>query len=242
MKTVDPVVLVHGYDHDPDSVTASATRIGGVYSKWAGQLPSDDFRKYPFEWYSGRMFRDTFKAWSRRYRTSYGWAYSELAPAAGERLARIGFLRGADVICHSLGSLAVLHALSVRPNFFRRVLFLNGAATVDDAVPIIRKNQDVNFMNVWVETDDILSTLGAWFEPRIGKHDCIGQVGLQGHGLHHVIDVQLDDYATQSQFLEKGYDLHGDNPEKVSDHLFSYLHGGNWKLYRDFLKLGRAAG
>ncbi len=233
------VVMVHGYDHDPDHPKHSATAPGGVFTHWAQELHHEEWAKYAFEWYSGRKFKDHFRARRMKYRTSYGWAYSVLAPMAGERLARLSALRGADVICHSLGSLAVLHALAVKPNFFRRVIFLNGAATVADAVPIIKKNEDVTFLNINVETDSTLSWLGAWFEPRLGRHDTIGQAGLRGQGLHHLTDVQLDNPMVQAHYLDKGYDLNGDNPDRVSDHKYSYLFKGNWDLYREFLRTGK---
>ncbi|MEH6477692.1 MAG: hypothetical protein V7727_18515, partial [Sneathiella sp.] len=115
------VFMVHGYNHDPNSMKHSAFAPGAAFSTWAGHLPQPEYFKYPFEWYSGLQWRDGFKAWRNGHLTSYAWSYSQLAVKAGETLARYGLARGSDVVCHSLGSRVVLQALNVKPNLFRRV-------------------------------------------------------------------------------------------------------------------------
>lgn len=234
-----PVVLVHGYNHDPDIYKHSALHAEGAFTLWARQLKS--FNKIPFEWYSGRTFKDMFRAWRSGCLTSYAWAYEHLAIAAAMDLAGRKGYQGADVICHSLGSRVVLQALKYHPNMFRRVIMLNGAETVETALPIIKANSQTQFLNINVRADDVLGRLGAWFEPKFGKHHCIGFKGLGFvPSVKNLIQVQLDDPATQD-FYKEMYDWHlaGDHPSEISDHHYSYLHGGNWPLYRQFLASGR---
>lgn len=234
-----PVVFVHGFDHDPEDPDNSALAENGAFTIWAGHLAERN--KMPFEWYSGRAVKDVFKAWRAGYLTSYSWAYQKLAiDAAAVMAANRGYL-GQDVICHSLGSRVVLQALKCRPNMFRRVIFLNGAETVDEALPVIKANRQTQFLNVHVSTDDTLDKMGAWFEPKLGKHPCMGNKGLGFNpSLKHLIQIQLDDPQAQAHFSDRyGWQLEGDNPGNISDHLYSYLHAGNWPLYRYFLNNGR---
>lgn len=231
--------MVHGFDYDPKVPKYNACAADGAFSIWAQHLPPEDFLKFPFDWYSGRAIFDLFKAWRHGHLTTYAWSYTELAVTAGERLARFGFGRGSDVICHSLGSRVVLQALHVKPNLFRRVIFLNGAETVKAAGPIIKRSPETQFLNISVSTDVVLKRGGAWLEPEWGKHHCIGYAGLKDQGLDNVIDIQLDN-QTDKQFLKNkyGWDVAGDDPELISDHQYSYQHPGNWDLYRHFLKFG----
>jgi len=235
----NPVLMVHGFDHDPEDPANSPFSRTGAFTIWAQQLC--DVNKLPFPWYSGRAFKDIFKAWWAGHLTTYAWSYQDLSVRAAEEIAGSTGYHGVDVVCHSLGSRVILQALTLQPEMFRRVIFLNGAETVQSALPIIKNNPGTQFLNICVQADDVLSKLAARFEPEWGKHQVIGfrGFGLQS-GLKNLIQVQLDNPDTQQLFRSLyGWDLRGDNPDRMSDHLYSYLYSGNWDLYRHFLNTGK---
>lgn len=237
MKTTNPVILVHGYDYDPSDPDHSPAKPGGFFNALSDQV-NPDRTCIPFPWYSGRKIHDLGKAWGSGYLTTYSWAYQELAEVAAMQLATLRTEQQASIICHSLGSRVVLKVLDEYPNWFRMVIFLNGAETVEKARPIIKKNKWTRFLNVSVSTDDVLGKLGAWFEPEFGKHHCIGYRGI-GLNQDNLFEVQLDDQGIQQHFKSVyGFNLKGDNPKSIGDHRYSYLHSGNWDLYRHFLNHG----
>jgi len=233
-----PVVMIHGYDYDPFDPNNSPFANDGAFTAWTKHL--DGKKIVPLPWYSARAVKDIFRAWMAGHLTTYSWAYLDLVEPAVDKLLNIKAPRLPDVICHSLGSRVILRALEERPNSFRRVIFLNGAETVKAATPIIRNSPWTQFLNISVSTDDVLKRLGAWFEPEFGKHALIGYRGIGASaGLENLTEVQLDDKGTQQFYRRQyGWDLRGDNPDSIGDHRFSYLHEGNWPLYRTFLRQG----
>lgn len=238
--TNDPAVtFVHGFYHEPGEGKHSPFAENGVYTNWVEGL-SEGRYSLPLQWYSGLPFRDVFRAWRSGHLSTYAWAYEDLAQDAARRLAGNEMFVGTDVICHSLGSRVVLQALKLRPGMFRRVLMLNGAETIEEATPIVMANPMVQFLNIVVYGDDMLGRLGEWLEPKLGRHGCIGQQGFtRKKELFNLCEVRLDWPAVQDNFkLRYGWDLRGDDPDEISDHNFSYIHPGNWDLYRQFLDHG----
>ncbi|MEH6525905.1 MAG: hypothetical protein V7723_07505 [Sneathiella sp.] len=234
------IIMVHGYNHDPDDPRHTADRLGGTYPIWRDMLQGNDLE--PLHWYSGRTgisgrltaIRNGF------WRNTYAYAYEVLAKKAGEKLEQLAMIdasrnpQRSSVICHSLGSRVALYAMAKHPNCFDRILFLNAAETVDVATPIIEKNDKTKILNVCVESDDVLAMMGSWFEPLPGRHDCMGQAGLKSSASNFE-QVFLDDPTEQEKYwLENEWALSGNNPESIGDHHFSYLFRGNWPLYRDF--------
>lgn len=236
----NPIVFVHGYNHDPQDPLHSPSRSPDGFFNVCSQIFKGGWH-VPLPWYSGRQFKDSFRAWKAGRLTTYSWAYNDLADDAAQKLLDMQTTLMPDVICHSLGSRVVLRALEVRPNAFRRVIFLNGAETVKVAAPIIENSPWTRFLNVHVSTDDVLGKMGAWFEPEFGKHHCIGYRGIGGNSeVGNLTEIQLDSKAVQDMYRHRyGWDLRGDNPNSIGDHSFSYLHEGNWPLYRKFIAEGQ---
>lgn len=235
--------MVHGFNHDPATPRRSAERVpDGCFTIWRQHLGAHN--PEPFNWYSGVSGFGVWRAWLAGQPTSYAWAYSKLAENAARRLVAeiMDQGPGVDVICHSLGSRVVLLAMQARPNLFRRVIFLNAAETAQVALPILAANERTQFLNIAVQTDDVLDKLGAWFEPMIGKHACLGNGALAGRKKDmpgNLCQVILDDTYDQLAFADMGWDIRGDNPETYGDHHYSYLHDENWLLYRYFLDNGK---
>ena len=224
--------LIPGYNHDPDDPKHSPYRIPeGHFHIWSTGA-FRDLPVRPFPWYSGRQFRDLFRAWRAGYWDSYKWAYEELAVEAARRLACLP--TGGQAFAHSLGTYVVLRALDLRPGLFSRVILCNGAAHLEDALPVIRRHGETRFLNVAVATDQVLSLAGAWFGPKFGREDTIGNgiPDLPGN----VIQAILDDPDCQRRFrTQYGWELRGDNPATMGDHSYSFHWPGNWPLFRAFL-------
>jgi pimeloyl-ACP methyl ester carboxylesterase len=232
--------MVHGYNHDPNDPDFTASRAGGEFDIWPRMLVRQGCD--PLHWYSGRQgLRGRLRALSAGYfRNTYAFSYEILAVRAARHLAEHAFhivttRRGKPyVICHSLGSRVVLLAMKQYPNLFSKVLFLNGAESSDVAEPIIGLNDKTKILNICVKTDDVLSVMGAVFEPRFGYHPCMGQHGLKECG-KNVKQLFLDDPQTQKNIFEaNGWTIAGDNPKSIGDHFYSYTFEGNWPLYQRF--------
>ena len=94
---------------------------------------------------------------------------------------------------------------------------------------------DIEFLNVCVQADTVLSCFGAGFSPILGKRPTLGQKGLGADAPANWREVFLDSPAAQIWGRELGWDLRDDDPRSFLDHTWSYRNPGNWPLYRDFL-------
>lgn len=228
------LAMIHGYNHDPSVHEHSPFRPGGNFDIWKDMLPDHEY--HPLPWYSAIQRRDLFKAWKHGCWNTYFYSYKKLAPrAAVDGLLKFQHFEGEHLIAHSLGTRVALQIVERLPNAFSKVLLLNGAERCDVAIEIIRRNPQVEFLNIAVGTDDIVGRLGAWMEPSFGKHGCIGS-GIPGWmDTTNVDEFRLDD-PWEQQWCEDHFDwdIRGDNPDTIGDHSFSFLHEGNWPLYRRF--------
>lgn len=225
------LIMVHGYNHDPRIAKYDPNRPGGNFDVWPKIFP--ERACLGLSWHSGIMFRDGFRAWANGHFTTYAWAYSDLAVDAARRLHELARNLGPiDVVAHSLGTRVVLLAAARSPTMFGRVVMLNGAETVQAALPLLRAAVGVEFLNVAVREDDVLRRMGARFEPRFGRHGCIGN-GI-GTPPDNVTQVILDDPLDPMRLPFP--DLRGDNPDSYGDHDYSWKHEGNYELYRTFLR------
>lgn len=195
-------------------------------------------------WYSGLQGREGWKRAKaeggvslipgdgKAYNT-YGYAYNVLAKRAAKE-AYQNIERGGYALCHSLGSKVVAEILRLEPNFFSRVVILQGAIHNYDMLPVMFSNRETNFLNVAVETDDVLAKTGAWFGPKFWKQPVIGN-GLKVYP-GNVEQVILDDEETQKLYWKtRGIKLCGDNPESYGDHSVSFRYKENWPPIREFL-------
>ena len=86
-----------------------------------------------------------------------------------------------------------------------------------------------------VDADDVLHKLGSVFAPEAFIQSVVGRSGIQ-NAPRHWLDLQLDGVGVKSDAAMALYPgLRGDNPDKLMDHWYSYLHKPNWKLFGDFL-------
>lgn len=210
-----PVVLVHGFNHDPRRPGPHHPETH-PYPRWREMLGRPD--AVGFEWFSrpGPLDAWAHGRWNR-YRRAW-----DLAGTAADRL-RVMLLNlpePADILCHSLGSRVVLRALmSTRPGVARRVLILNGADYSRNGDVAARVCTEVQFYNVVVPADDVISKL-ARFAPGAGT-DFLGNRGA----LYA---------ATNWQDIDLGGG--GDNPDDMGDHHYSYENPANWPVYRAIFK------
>lgn len=180
------VVFVHGYDYwlvEPEKESAKA-----LYQSWAGHLHGFDY--WPFMWQSAAF---PWQAWWRGYWNTYRYAYRELAVDASHRLQRVLDDKGEwNILCHSLGSRVALLALHGQAHRnVKRVLILNGAEARSRARVTAEARPEIEFFNVVVKADPILSKLAANFTPG-GDIRAIGHAGM-GEGLPNVHDIELKD-------------------------------------------------
>lgn len=233
---MDEIILVHGYNHKPGCEKHGPARKGGHFDQWE-QGVFQGFNCIRFSWDSALNFNlsDMFRAWRNGYRTTYGLAYGKLSKEAGVRLAG-NVADGLVVFSHSLGTKVAIDALTRRPGMFKRVIFCNGAVLVKDALPAIRNNPTVEFLNIACREDDTLSKLGGNFAGSRG--DCIGNGLVQAALPANMQQVILDDKPTKAMFAEKGFDIRGDDPDDYGDHSFSFEHPGNWPLFTQFVTSG----
>ena len=238
------LILVHGYNHDPKTVkhdpgrapgTLSESDPGGQFPQWEVMMSNRECVRFP--WYSAIQGRlaDIWKAWRAGHRTTYGWAYDDLALDAAytlhEKIRRIG--GPVDILCHSLGARVALQAVSIAPHRFRRVLIMNGAETVEEAAPVFEMASHVDFLSVGAYSDDVVRLAGGIFAPKIGYDPCLAN-GFE-NTFDNVQQVILDDPDEQQFYWAKyGWRIEGDNPDNYGDHSYSFLHKGNWPLLREF--------
>ncbi|WP_147300963.1 hypothetical protein [Aestuariispira insulae] len=231
----DALILVPGYNHDPDDPHHSPSRIpdGHFYLWQTGAFSGRPV--IPFPWYSGRQFRDVLRAWRAGYWDTYKWAYGDLSVAAAKRLSRMP--PGHPVFAHSLGSRVVMKALEFTPGLFCRVILCNGAVHQKEALAVMESNPGVEFLNVAVKTDHVLSLAGAWFGPALGREATVGTGIAKYPG--NVRQVVLDDPENQAWYKDHyGWSLQGDDPNSVGDHSYSFQWPGNWPLFHAFLQDG----
>ncbi len=234
--TKRPLLMIHGYNHRPDHPKHGPHRPGGNFDIWP-QIFTDHAPLF-LEWDSALQGRDLWRAMRNGCWNTYNFAYSRLAPAAVEQANdMVAPVDGPiDIVAHSLGTRVALLLLTLRPHKFDRVLLMNGAETVYIANRIIRNYPDIRFKNVAVRTDDVVAGLGAWFEPRPGRHPCIGN-GIGGRlPLDNLNEVILDDPVQKDYYHRNyGWRIDGDNPDSRGDHSYSFLNKNNWPLLRALL-------
>ncbi len=232
-----PVVLVHGFHFDPEAADGDNPHER-LFPFWRGLLARPTVA---FGWYSCpgglKLPRTLWRAWRAHKVHHYHHAWA-LAAEAGAVLARI--LAAApgpvDLLCHSLGSRVALAALIADPALpLRRLLILNGAAHVPQALTAAGGAPHVRVLNVVVPEDDVLDKLGARGSPGLGYRACIGRVGLGAAAPRNWIDIEPDAPAIQAWGRARGWDLAGDDPRAIGDHWHTYRHRGNWPLWRAFL-------
>ena len=235
------LIMIHGYNHNPDVPEHSASRPGGTYDYWNNMLPNVD--KEELHWYSGRQgLAGRWHAIRNGYlRNTYAYAYSKLCLPVAERLVmNLDARKKHDIIAHSLGARVALLAINMAPLLFRRVLILNGAETAEEALPIIEQNPHIEFLNICVSTDDVLRIMGGIFEPKLGYHGCMGRDGIDPNELPSLAKQIFIDLPYHKDFYRElhGWNLEGNNPNTLGDHLYSYKNQNNWPLYQEFLKNG----
>lgn len=237
MDAVNKLLMIHGYNHDPDDPEHDPGRPGGNFPTWEGIFTESECIRVP--WYSAIQFRDTFRALSNGHSTTYRYAYLDLVPKAVQSVLAIvdGLDEPADIVAHSLGTRVALQAVLARPVKFRRVLMLNGAEIERVAKPIIKANTGVQFLNIAVYEDDVLNYMGDRFAPGEGKKRCIGNGMPAGvRRLSNFDEIVLDDEDDYEFFLDRyGWNLAGDGPS-AGDHSYSFLHDGNYELFRRFFR------
>ena len=230
-----PLLMIHGYNHDPDRAEHSPFRPGGNFDLWPKIFTNHTPEFVP--WYSAIKWVDTDLARDAGHWNTYRWSYLDLAEKAASALETALLTRtGLDVVAHSLGTRVVLLAVQRQPECFRRVLLLNGAEIWRKAIPIIETSPSVDFLNIAVREDDVLARMGALAAPGDGPKHCIGNGCPAGmRRLPNFREVVLDDDYDQRYFADRyGFDdLEGDGPS-YGDHSFSFVHEGNHALYRAF--------
>ncbi len=235
MTDKHPIIMIHGYNHNPRNINHSAARIpDGHFYIWGNIFSKRS--TIPFHWYSGRKWRDVFKAWANGEINSYAYAYEHLSIHAADNLWRmvIDSDKKFDIVCHSLGARVALSVMDRVPNCFRRVMFLNGAESREIAGNVFRKNNETEILNVAVSTDDVLGKVGRW---RVAG-GCMGQQGIPNK-TENIYEVFLDD-ANDQIFLKDlhGWEIEGDNPDKIGDHSYSFKNPKNHALMRYFMENG----
>lgn len=226
MQHPNPVLMIHGYNHDPK------VKINDAFPVWEEMLEGWECIRHP--WFSAVQGRGSdvwkaFKAWVRNpyglLPNTYTWAYSRLAPEAAKKILPFDGAKY-DIIAHSLGTRVALLAVAENPHWFRRVMLLNGAETSSEAIRLMAMAPEVEFINVAVEDDDILRKMGAVMSPKVGYDPCIG------NGMDVVpencLQVVLDD--PDDPIHTRFHDLEGDNPDSWGDHFWSFMCQKNWPL------------
>jgi len=192
-----PVILVHGFGYDLDPKGSSANQL--LWS-WEDNLPGINCRH--FLWDSGgELPWRIFRAWRNGYRNSYRYVYRRLAVLAARELTKlIGETGRCNIICHSIGSrVALLSLYGAHKYKVQRVLFLNGAESVNRAKATVLHRPDVQFYNAVVENDFILDKLAENFTPGGG----IGAIGHDGiYGLPNWFNIELPDSVGHSDSYE----------------------------------------
>lgn len=236
----NPIVLVHGFEHDPAAEGRDNPHVE-LYPKWRGTILPPGRAGFGFGWYSlpaGWAWpRSLWEAWRHGRALTYRRAW-DLAWDAGnvlaDTLARLG--GPLDLVAHSLGTRVVLRAIRADPALpIRRVLLLNGAEYAETArATAERAGSHLHFYNVVVPADDVLGALGR-AAPGFGG-GFIGRVGRGGAGLDNWTDLELDRPPFKAWAASQGWHhVAGDNPHGIGDHWWSYENPGNWPLYKKLL-------
>lgn len=234
-------ITVHGYNSDPSSRDIRE-RPDKQQADFKIMLGPDT---EPFNWFSGIMAKrkHMFKAWCSGHLTTYGWAYSKLAPIAASKL-RERCIRSKtpvySIFCHSLGSRVVLLALDCPFTFSDRICFINAAETREAAFSVIsRLPSNYTVLNVCVRSDSVLDKAAGWGTPGFGKKKIFGQDGLTKEQISSLKcnykQVFLDrEFSKLHLKAILQTDVEGDNPKDSGDHHYSYKNLDNWPLYRKF--------
>lgn len=227
------IILVHGYNSRPGDKKHGPSK---QFDQWEDMFREFDCIRYPWDSALNFNLSDMFRAWMNGYRTTYGLAYGKLSKEAGERLVFTA-PRHQLVFGHSLGTKVIIDALRNGPGMFKRVIFCNGAVLAKDALPVIRDNPEIQFLNIACREDDTLAKLGANFSGSRGR--CIGN-GLELEELpDNMEQVILDDPDAQEYFDSRDLKIRGDDPDNYGDHSFSFEWKGNWSLFTEFMKMGK---
>ncbi len=228
-----PLLMIHGYNHRPGHPKHGPFRPSGNFDIWPRIFT--DHEPLFLEWDSALQGRDMWRAMRHGCWNTYQFAYSRLAPAAVKQANdMLSAIDGPiDIVAHSLGTRVALLLLTWRPHAFGRVLLMNGAETISVADSIVRQYPRIKFKNVAVRTDDVVAGLGAWFEPRIGRHPCIGNGMTTRLPVENLKEVILDDPVQKDYYHRNhGWRINGDNPDSRGDHSYSFLNENNWPLLR----------
>jgi hypothetical protein len=226
------IIMVHGFNYDPADSKSSPD---GLFTKWETMLAGHKLVRHA--WGSVPMtMTSLFRAWVHGKWNRYRYAWAQAEEESKQLATRIKHQGKCSIVCHSLGSRVVLLALENDPwaaELVERVLILNGADYSSHGRDVACLRSEIEFFNMCVRDDDVISKL-ARFAP--GK----GAEFLGTHGsimtLPNWIDVVLD---APEHWLwaaeEHGWHIRGDNPEKYSDHCFSYEWSGNYEMFRQVM-------
>jgi hypothetical protein len=233
------VVLVHGFQFDPSSPMGHKNNPhSSLFPLWEDRL-GEYFSPIRFAWYSvPRTWKDRIKAWRAGYRKRYNWAWAKAEDRGLDLRKSLQSPTRYSFLCHSLGSRVVMSLLDTDEDMSKhvdRVLLLNGAEHTDRCRKVALRQPNIKFLNIAVYTDLVLEVPGAWFSPKFGRHDTVGQKGLGGNAPSNWHEVHLDDPTDQAWGHRRGWDLKGDNKRSILDHWMSYTYKGNWPMYKAFL-------
>lgn len=218
-----PVVLVHGYQFDPETGDNPHVML---YPRWRERLERPVLG---FGWYSVPMgWQNYLRAVSRGHYNTYRYA-SKLADRAARHLARVlDALPGeSDILCHSLGSRVALQALPLTHKV-RRVVIANGAAPRRIAREVAPETAAQVF-NLMVPSDDVLGWAARIFTPGEPLHKVVGIDGYGSDAPENWTDIDRE-WAS-----DHGYDFRGDNPNRILDHWYTLKRGDNWRMINGLL-------
>ena len=214
-----------------------------------------------FGWYSHPGFASSLLSYGKNF---YARAYANAREAAWPLACVIDSLRRKlrgrpiDIVCHSLGSAAVVRALAIAAKFnltltrsVGRVVFLGGSEYTGEARLMYKRvgvacaalgvgeNDGPQFYNVVSRENAVLDLLAENFGPRsfFSDSQVIGHNGLQAPPqAPRWIDLQIDSGALRAWAMRNGFSISGDQPDQVWDHWYYYTHRGNMRFYTWFLR------
>lgn len=260
-KSRRSICLVHGYKYDPGVNDHDNPHLS-IFYNWTGNLGTSTFG---FGWYSvpGRIdlgyalvryVKSILEAWLHGHRNTYKYAWrlaSRSGPVLGmvlDALSSEMHVSGAagiewTIVAHSLGTKVVLGALNDYPNIpVKRVLFLNGAATCNQALVVARKCRNTEFINVVVKSDDVLRVFGKNFTgDGLGKR-VVGWDGLGVLATPNWTEFVLDSPEVQHWAEQNDWNIRGDNPLQTADHWYTINYQPNWRFWKYILDGGDLAG
>ncbi len=237
------IVVVHGFGFDvADPAHDPNIKFSPQFQKIFVGRGVQGFNYYSVPFGIKHLWRSWKHGRFNRYR--YAWDLAEEAGVKLRQYINTRFLSGSgevDLVGHSLGARVIASALDGKDTPpVNRVLLLNGAEHVSRYVRLLDRLKDgiirPEFLNISVQTDDVLHKLGSLMSPGRFYESCIGQSGLMGCPINkRWMDIQLDNPYHQEIGKEFGWTLRGDNPGAYGDHWYSFKHDGNWDLYRKWL-------